>query len=256
MSAVGVAASTASYQEAGPGSTPRTALQSIIVRPIPSVAAKKIIVKNHYLHSFLGCTQLCFGMFIENRLLGALTLGAGPTNAFRLVEGAKPNDCLTLTRLWLSEELPPNSESRVVAISLRFLKKYTKLKFLVTYADPTQGHIGIIYQAGGWLYTGLSEAMPKFDLGDGVARHSRSLSHAFGSHSLRYFSECGFEVKVLPQIPKHRYIYLFRQYLKVNAPILPYPKKENEGGVRGWGSSHLMDISPCTPSVIITGEKI
>jgi hypothetical protein len=226
ISAVGVIASTASHQEAGSGSIPRTALQSIIVRPIPAVAAKKILVKNHYLHSFPGCTELCFGVLLENRLLGAITFGAGPTNAFRLIEDAKPDDCLTLTRLWLSGDLLSNSESRVIAICLRYLKKYTRIKFIVTYADPTQGHVGIIYQASGWLYTGFSEAMPRFDLGDGIPRHSRSLSHAFGSHSLKYFSDCGLDVKVLPQLPKHRYIYLLDQGLRkrVTSPILPYPK--------------------------------
>jgi hypothetical protein len=246
MSAVSVIDSTTSFQEARPGSNPRTALQSIIVRPIPAVAARKILVKNHYLHSFPGCTQLCFGAFSESRLLGAITFGAGPTNAFRLVDGALPDNCLTLTRLWLSGELPSNSESRIIAVCLRYLKKFTKLQFIVTYADPTQGHVGTIYQASSWLYTGLSEAMPKFDLGDGIPRHSRSLSHAFGSHSLKYFSDCGLSVKVLPQLPKHRYIYLLDQSLKarITAPILPYPKKENEGRVRGQGSPQHTPLKP------------
>jgi hypothetical protein len=236
MSAGSVMVSTTSFHEVGAGSNPSPALRSVIVRPVPVVAARKILVKNHYLHSFPGCTELCFGAFSGNRLLGAITFGAGPTNSFRLIEGAKPDDCLTFTRLWLSSELPTNSESRVIAVCLRYLKKYTRLKFIVTYADPTQGHVGTIYQATGWIYTGLSEAMPKFDLGDGIPRHSRSLSHAFGSHSLKYFSDCGLGVKVLPQLPKHRYIYLLDQDLriKITALILPYQKKE--GIVQGMGT--------------------
>ena len=256
-SAGSVMVSTVSIHEERAGSIPSPALQTIIVRPIPTVAARKILVKNHYLHSFPGCTELCFGAFSGNRLLGAITFGAGPTNAFRLIEGASPDDCLTLTRLWLSEELPSNSESRVISISIRYLKKFTKLKFLVTYAVPVQGHVGIIYQATGWLYTGLSEAMPKFNLGDGIARHSRSLSHAFGSHSLKYFSERGLDVKVLPQLPKHRYIYLLNQELrnKIAVPVLPYPKKENEGRVQGRGTTSNEFNSPCTPLETVTGKE-
>jgi len=146
-----------------------------------------------------------------------------------MVEDTSIDECLTLTRLWLSEELPANSESRVIAVSIHYLKKFTRVKFLVTYADSTQGHIGTIYQATGWLYTGLSEAMPKFDVGDGISRHSRSFSHAFGSHSMKYFAYCGLNVRALPQIPKHRYIYLLRPELrpKLSTPILPYPKKDN-----------------------------
>ena len=110
----------------------------------------------------------------------------------------------------------------------RALKRNTLLRFLVSYADPAQGHIGTIYQATGWLYTGLSEAMPLYSLGDGKARHSRSLSHAHGTHSLKHFSRHGVQVKLVPQQPKHRYLYFldstWRERLKGAA--LPYPKAE------------------------------
>ncbi len=228
MSADSVMVSTTSIHEGRAGSIPSPALQSIRMQPIPFVAAKQILGKHHYLHSLPGGTKLAFGAFVEGKLLGAITFGVGPYNAFALVEGACPDNCLTLTRLWLSEKLPSNSESRVISVCLRYLRKYTSLKFITTYADPAQGHVGTIYQATGWIYTGLSEATPKFDIGDGVARHSRSLAHAFGSHSLKYLSEHGLKVKVLPQIPKHRYVYFldktFRNRLR--APVLPYPKKE------------------------------
>ena len=133
---------------------------------------------------------------------------------------------MTLTRLWLSDELPVNSESRVIGISLRAIGKNTKVKFLLSYADPSQGHLGTIYQATGWTYTGLSEAMPLFDLGDGKLRHSRSLSHAYGSHSLKYFKSCGVRVTVVPQSRKHRYIYFLDKSYQDNltVPVFSYPK--------------------------------
>jgi hypothetical protein len=140
-----------------------------------------IIVAFHYLHSMPGGSQLCFGVFLGPRILGALVLGCGPAHAYKLVEGAAREDCMTLTRLWLSDELPANSESRIISAMIRALRKYTSVKFLISYADPAAGHFGTIYQATNWTYTGLSEAMPYYDLGDGVARHSRSLSHAFGT---------------------------------------------------------------------------
>ena len=83
--------------------------------------------------------------------MGALALGAGPAQAYALVDGAKPADCLVLTRLWFSDALPANSESRVLGIVLRALRNRASVKFLVSYADPTQGHVGTIYQATGWL---------------------------------------------------------------------------------------------------------
>ncbi|NQT72449.1 MAG: DNA methyltransferase [Chloroflexi bacterium] len=166
-------------------------------------------------------------MFLGQELLGALTLGAGPTQAFRLVNEARPDDCMTLSRLWLSDRLPRNSESRVIGIVLRSLKKHTSLKFLISYADPSQGHMGTIYQATGWVYTGLSSAMPLYDLGDGKIRHCRSLSHAYGTHSVKHFADHGVTVNLIPQMPKHRYIYFLDPswYAKLATPLLPYPKK-------------------------------
>src|ERR687892_2299441 len=143
----GVAAAQSEDYRAGGGATPTPALQQLLVKPAPFVVARKLLEREHYLHSFPGGTKLAFGAFVVTRLLGALTLGAGPANAYSLVDGATPDDCLTLTRLWLSDELPKNSESRFLGIVIRALRKNTDLKFLVTYTDPAQGHLGTIYQA-------------------------------------------------------------------------------------------------------------
>ena len=229
MSAASVEASTVSLQEAGPGASPRAALQDIVVKPISHSVAKALVDRNHYLHSLPGGTQLPFGIFLGMRLMGALTIGCGPSQAYRLVEGAYHEDCAVLTRLWLSDELPMNSESRVIGIVLRALRRNTSLKFIVSYADPSQGHVGIIYQATGWTYTGLSDATPLYDVGDGVPRHSRSLSHALGTHSVKYFRSHDIDVKVLPQAAKHRYIrFLDPTYrMRLQVAVLPYPRKGN-----------------------------
>jgi hypothetical protein len=197
------------------------------VQPIPTTVAREIIERHHYLHSLPGGTHLALGVFLDGQLLGTVTLGVGPANAHRLVQRARPDDCLTLTRLWLADELPRNAESKVLGIVLRELRRHTEVRFLLSYADPSKGHFGTIYQATNWLYTGLSEATPLYDIGDGVVRHSRSLSHAYGTHSVKHFVSHGVAVKLVPQTAKHRYIYFlnptWRQ--RLNVPVLPYPKK-------------------------------
>jgi len=69
--------------------------------------------------------------------------------------------------------------------------------------------------------------MPLYDLGDGVLRHSRSFSHAYGTHSVGYFRRHGVDIKVVRPGAKHRYIYLLDPSLKdkLTASALPYPKK-------------------------------
>jgi len=227
MSAAGVPVSTAPDQGAGRGSSPTAALQLVRVRPISSTIARELFMRYHYLHSLPGGTKLTFGAFEGTRLMGALALGAGPFNAHSVVQGATPADALTLTRLWLSDKLPHNSESRVLGVVLRTLERHTNLKFLVTYADPLQGHLGTIYQATNWIYTGLSDPTPLYDLGDGKPHHSRTLGYLFGTRSVEYFSQHGVEVTLLPQSPKHRYIYFLNPSwrCRLRVPVLHYPKK-------------------------------
>lgn len=214
------------------GSQPTSPLQRILVRPIPMRTAKTLLVREHYLRSMPGGTRLAFGVFRDSRLLGAIALGVGPTNAYRLVEGAAPRDCLTLSRLWLSDNLPPNSESRVIGVLFKALRRNTSLKFIISYADPAQGHVGTIYQATNWTYTGLSQATPLYDLGDGQARHSRSVSHTHGTHSLRHFAGHGMDVKLISQSQKHRYIFFLDRawHERLRVPALPYPKLEERHG--------------------------
>ena len=226
MSAVSVEASTTFIPKVWPGSSPRTALHQLRVTPIALGIAKRVLTKHHYLHSLPGGTQLAFGVFLGSRLTGALTIGCGPSQAYKLVKSATPDDCAVLTRLWLSDELPSNSESRVIGVVLRALRRNTDLKFLLSYADPSQGHVGTIYQATGWLYTGESDAMPLYSLGEDAPRHSRSFSHAFGTRSKKHFERLGIELKTVPQAAKHRYIYFLDSTWrdKLKTPVLPYPK--------------------------------
>lgn len=205
-------------------------LHSIEVRPISNMVARDLLIHWHYSHSFPGGTKLAFGVFVGFRLLGAITFGVGPFLGYNLVGGAGPDDVITLTRFCLSDILPKNSESYVIAIILRSLRRHTSLKFVISYCDPTRGHYGTIYQATGWLYTGLSSATPLYKVAGDAPRHSRSFAASLGSHSIRYFTAHGIPIITIPQSPKFRYVFfldpIWRNRLKV--PIFPYPKKAVE----------------------------
>jgi hypothetical protein len=203
-------------------------VKSILLHPIPFTVARDLVVAHHYLHSMPGGTWFTFGVFLDSSLLGVMTLGAGPFLVHQLVDAAQPDDCVVLTRLWLSDQLPRNSESRVLGIVLRALRRDTQLKFVVAYSDPAAGHQGTIYQATNWIYTGLSTAVASYDLGDGVPRHSRTVGQVFGSHSVKHLKASGIMARPVPQEAKHRYLCFldsaWRARLKV--PVVPYPKRE------------------------------
>ena len=87
-SAGGVVAARPAIQRAGGGAIPTSPLHSLRVVPVPMKFAKEVIVKNHYLPSLPGGTHLPFGVFLDRRLMGAITLGVGSFNASSLVQGA------------------------------------------------------------------------------------------------------------------------------------------------------------------------
>jgi hypothetical protein len=70
----------------------------------------------------------------------------------------------------------------MVAISLKMLKHQSPgLRLVVSYADPKQGHDGIIYQAGNWYYVGSSQPQ-RFSLrSNGAILHKRTAHSLFGS---------------------------------------------------------------------------
>ena len=70
--------------------------------------------------------------------------------------------------------------------------------------------------------------MSLYDVGDGKARHSRSLSHAYGTHSVEHFSRHGVSVKLVPQQAKHRYVYFLDPSWRdrLQGTVLAYPKRE------------------------------
>ena len=204
-----------------------SASHQISLTVIPPRVAKEAIARHHYLGTMPAGTQLALGVMSCKRLMGALTFGVGAMNGHLMVKGAKSDDSLTLTRLWLAEEMPRNSASRVLGMATRSLRRHTDVKFLFTYADPEHGHIGVIYQANNWTYVGTSEPSPLYDLGDGVPRHSRTVGLTLGTRSLRLLEGKGIRVQSVPQHPKHRYMYFLdrRWRSRLLVPEMPYPRK-------------------------------
>ncbi len=227
----GVASCTPPVQGGRGGAGPTPALhlspRELELRVVPHGVAAALFVRHHYLHSAPAGVKLTLGVFADGRLAGAVAFNAGPINAHRLLKGAQRGDGLCLARLWLADDLPRNSESRVLGLVVRRLRRATTVRFLVSYADPAAGHLGTVYQAAGWVYTGTAEAQPLMDLGDGIPRHTRSIASVLGTHSAAYFRRQGMDVHLIATVPKHRYLTFvdpsWRPRLRV--PVLPYPKK-------------------------------
>ena len=121
---------------------------------------------------------------------------------------------MELTRLFIFDDYGKNTESVVLSKTFNWLKQYANgIKVLVSYSDPEQGHLGIIYQATNWIYQGNSiRLMPNYAIRlteDGTWMHSRNVTTKFGSHNLEKLKKAvghTFWRKLEPE--KHRYLYL------------------------------------------------
>src|SRR5436190_9173385 len=92
----------------------------------------------------------------EDRFVGSVIYGVGATPEIGKPFGLKQIEVCELVRVALTKHDTPTS--RIVAISLRMIQKeYPGLKLVVSFADSAQGHVGTLYQAGGWLYLGSKE---------------------------------------------------------------------------------------------------
>ena len=136
--------------------------QSALVMAISSRAATALVVEYHYLHR-RPPVSYAFGLFVDSCLVGVVTFGTPASR--HLQKSACPADpslVLELNRLWVSDDEPRNSESWFVSRALRLMPP----RIIVSYADPTFGHVGYIYRALNFNYAGwtdMDRKTPRFD---------------------------------------------------------------------------------------------
>jgi hypothetical protein len=96
----------------------------------------------------------------------------------------------------------PNEASRLVAGSLRLLPRPS---IIVSYADTSQRHLGIVYQAANFLYTGLSERF--LDPVVAGLEHQHHATYAHGLTNAQVIEKYGADrVRFVERARKHRYI--------------------------------------------------
>jgi len=203
----------------------RSTVRQLDVRVVPPSVVEPLVVTEHYLHSMPPAAVVCYGVHKEDQLVGAVVVTCGARNAHRLLAGGRPGDVLTLARLWLADEVPRNAESRVIAVVCRLLTREGRARALLSYADPAAGHVGTIYQAAGWTYLGMSQSGRYLDLGDGIARHPRSVFSSHGTNMPTMLRRQGYRARSVLVSGKHRYcVMLDRTWAwRLTRVRQPYP---------------------------------
>lgn len=187
------------------------------ISPCGLAQVRRFVEENHYSHNVNGVKiSHCFRVEFGGKLVGGVIFGALSTTAWKRFADTEEK-VLELRRLVLLDEAGRNSESRVIGWCLRWIKKYAPtIEVVVSYADPVQGHSGIIYRASNFKYLGVSSDDKGFrDPETGKTYHSRALRTKYNGDfkpfvkKLRAKHEAGLlEVVKLPG--KHCYIYALR----------------------------------------------
>ena len=172
-----------------------------------------------------------FGLYVDGALKGVVTYGipASPALCMGICGKEYSDKVLELNRLCLMEN-NKNESSFLVSHSIQLLPKPT---IVVSYADTSQGHVGYVYQATNFLYTGLSANRVDWTIKGMEHKHSKTISDGMTLESIK--EKYGDDFYYTERSRKHRYIFfhgsktdkkIMRKLLKYN--IEPYPKGNSQ----------------------------
>jgi hypothetical protein len=195
--------------------------------------AKQVIVENHYSKKWTSC-RYALGLFNEKNLIGVAVYGhpIGRQTVKSISPYLNNGDVLELTRLWIVDGTPKNTESYFLGKTFDWLRKNTSTKVLISYSDPMHNHLGIIYQATNWLYQGNNTMLVKGFLHriNNVNMHPRTVFSLYGTIKEEKLREIDSNYQRIEMKKKHRYIYILRKkdrkeiISQLKHAILPYPK--------------------------------
>lgn len=213
-----------------------TPVKLMEVKRISTKEARKYIASFHYSHTMPDSTRFAYGGYLNGELCGVICygMGCGKSQYTSLIPDIENGSYVELTRLWCKDDYPKNTESKLISGSLKLLPK--EIKLVVSYADKSQGHCGIIYQATNWLYCGKTNGGKMLLMENGLKKHVRLL----GIYRMRHKEYKEFTNKQLMKHlgyiyveagQKYRYVYLRgtkqerRKMLnQIKGKIRPYPK--------------------------------
>jgi hypothetical protein len=187
----------------------------MIVKKIESKLAYPFILNIHYAKR-IPSISYAYGLFDGDELIGICTFGspASPYLCKGLLGEEHKSKVIELNRLCLKYNRK-NEASYLVSNSIKLLPKP---KAIVSYADTKQNHLGVVYQATNFIFTGTTK--PRTDMASVDGKHSR--------HSMND------PTKRVDRSAKHRYVYFHgnkyekkEMLLNLKYKTLSYPKDEN-----------------------------
>ena len=210
-------------------------VRDTIVGPASPSDVAEFCRRYHYT-SHSGADMWRWGLWHGVTLLGVVSYNNGSKTSTAAVFGEDYKEHVWhMGRLALADVAPHNSESRLIAGSLRAIERERPSVWAVlTFAATDVGHVGYVYQATNALYTGTGGEPTLYVTPEGVRMTHRP---GHGTISRADAESRGWTRYVAP--PKHRYVYLLgnkrerrERRALLRYPVLPYPKAALLNGSR------------------------
>lgn len=145
--------------------------ESFLVKKLEwNKAVRDFVSSNHYTNSVPASVKYAFGLISGNELIGVATFGgfANP-QSFHKYKGH-----LELSRLFILDVTPKNTESAFISRCLSMLRSNTDYLGVISYASPSEGHQGTIYKAANFSLIGKTQKSYYYKKPDGSRGYKRA----------------------------------------------------------------------------------
>jgi len=204
------------------------------VLPIKPEEAEPWLLKKHYAKRMCPIS-FAFGVYRGSQLIGVVTYGTPVSSSLRIGVCGETwmDNVIELNRLCCENE--KNVASILVGRSLKMLPKPS---VVVSYADTEQGHVGYVYQATNFVYTGLSAKRTDWKLKGMEHLHGATVADMSRGQENRaqwMRDKFGDDFFLQDRARKHRYVYFVGSQGQkkamlsgLNYEIEPYPKGDSK----------------------------
>lgn len=177
------------------------------VKLIHMNVAKEYIIKNHYTQGCHNAPSPCYGLFEGEGLIGVLMFAQPCSENVRGSIWGKEykNRVIELHRLHIQDTTPKNTESWFISRCIdRLLVDKPEIRGIISFADTTEGHSGVIYQATNFYFLGKTSKATFYLDKTGRLRHPRQ-------NSINISKEDALKMgwQAVKRAAKNRYLYIF-----------------------------------------------
>ena len=197
----------------------------LLIAPCSFECAKYSCENYHYSKKMLRGRTIKHGVWEDNVFKGVIVYSNGINRMIASPYNLDYSEVCELSRIALDGH--QNFLSKILAKSLKLLHiQNPLLKIVVSYADPNENHLGVIYQATNWIYEGQKRNSYQYII-NGELVYGKSVYDRYGTSKIKYLRENVDEnAKMIYIEGKYKYCYpmtktVRKQYMNIHKP---YPK--------------------------------